>query len=346
MDNQRFDQLARMVARGASRRQLLKGLAGGVVATGFVGVARGARPAAAQDDVCTGAGGECSTGEDCCSGLCSESGICYCVDPDFPPVGCPCFTYDPDPCGGGTVICCPTTNDPSDPGICTRDSVGCNPQGCRAPGNSCEINDDCCEGSCSDEGVCYCLDPSRPGLGCSCDTGTESPCGVDAALTCCPTTNTPGGPGICTSDSVGCEPVGCSGAGDGCATNDDCCAGSCSDAGICYCEDPDRPALGCPCTTGTEDACGDTTLVCCSTGGAPGSYGVCTSGSVGCEPTGDDDDDGGATVTPAPVTTLPGTGVGPSGSDSSVGRFAPLALLTGGAAVAWRVLRGKPSSAE
>jgi hypothetical protein len=250
-----------MVARGASRRQVLKGLAGGAIAGGVLGATRFAPHAAAQDDTCVGAGDDCTSGTECCSGLCSDSGVCYCEDPDRPVVGCDCDTGTQDACGGGTEICCATTS-------------------------------------------------------------------------------TPGGPGVCTSSSVGCNPTGeCAGAGDSCSTNDDCCAGSCSADGICYCEDPDRPALGCPCTTGTESACGDSTLVCCSTGGDPGAEGVCTSGSVGCNPTGDDDD----TV---PVTTLPGTGIGPSGGTSAAGRLGPLALLTGGAAVAWRLLRGKPSTTE
>src|SRR3712207_2288137 len=54
------------------------------------------------------------------------------------------------------------------------------------------------------------------------------------------------------------------------------------------CTDPSRPGVGCACTTGTEDPCGDNTLLCCANdaGAAPGSPGTCTPSSVGCNPTG------------------------------------------------------------
>jgi hypothetical protein len=54
------------------------------------------------------------------------------------------------------------------------------------------------------------------------------------------------------------------------------------------CTDPSRPGVGCDCTTGVEDACGPTTLLCCATepNAAPGSPGVCTPSSVGCNPRG------------------------------------------------------------
>src|SRR5436190_23638906 len=54
------------------------------------------------------------------------------------------------------------------------------------------------------------------------------------------------------------------------------------------CTDPDRPGVGCACTTGTNDACGPTTLLCCPSdvNGAPGSPGTCTPSSVGCNPRG------------------------------------------------------------
>jgi hypothetical protein len=358
MDGQRFDLLARAIARGGSRRQVLKGLAGGALAGGFLGAVRAPR-AAAQDE-CVPGGGSCETGDDCCSGLCNQNGICYCTDPSRPPIGCPCTTGTDDACGDTTLLCCPTTNEPGGPGICTSGMVGCNPLGCHQPGESCEINGDCCQGQCSDEGVCYCTDPDRPGIGCSCTTGTENPCG-DTTLVCCATSNAPGGPGICTSGSVGCEPVGCSGAGDPCGADEDCCAGTCGDDGFCFCEDPSRPALGCPCTIGRENACGDTSLVCCTNSDDPNGFGICTSDSVGCEPTGGEEEggeEGGGTTGGGTTgsettgggtsagTTLPSTGAGMRGGDDTAGRLAPLALLGAGAALVGRRLRGRPSSAE
>ncbi|MFN8591684.1 MAG: hypothetical protein U0031_09520 [Thermomicrobiales bacterium] len=54
------------------------------------------------------------------------------------------------------------------------------------------------------------------------------------------------------------------------------------------CTDPARPGVGCACTTGTEHPCGENTLLCCAAdpNAAPGSPGVCTPSSVGCNPRG------------------------------------------------------------
>lgn len=54
------------------------------------------------------------------------------------------------------------------------------------------------------------------------------------------------------------------------------------------CSDPARPGVGCACVTGVDDACGPTTLLCCPTDptAPPGSRGICTPGSVGCNPRG------------------------------------------------------------
>lgn len=371
MDNQRFDRISRLIARSASRREALKGIAA-VIGGGAMASIAGARLASAQETGDVPPGGECESGSDCTTGLCSQEGICYCVDPDEPLNGCPCTTGTLDPCGADTLVCCGTTETPGGPGVCTPDSIGCNPTGeCTAqPGDSCEVDADCCQGSCSEEGICYCEDPSRPWIGCSCTTDTESPCGGGTAI-CCPSSDLPGGPGICTSDSVGCNPTGecTSDPGGSCATDADCCQGSCSEEGICYCEDPSRPWIGCSCTTGTEDPCGGGTVLCCPASDLPGGPGICTSGSVGCNPTGCHgesetcevdtdccDDlicDGGAcssgqapepdvTPTPAPdgsgpVTTLPSTGAGGgSGGDSGwIGATA----LGGAAALAASLLR-------
>jgi hypothetical protein len=78
--------------------------------------------------------------------------------------------------------------------------------------------------------------------------------------------------------------------GGECTTSDDCTYGSCSDEGLCYCENPDEPVIGCPCTTGTQDPCYGTTAVCCADGVAPaaGAEGFCVSDMVGCQTPVDD----------------------------------------------------------
>lgn len=139
-----------------------------------------------------------------------------------------------------------------------------------------------------------CTDPSRPGVGCPCITGTREPCGP-TTLVCCKNDpdGPPGSPGTCTSSMVGCNPMGpqtpsCS--SHGCRCNggvENAC-----DAGLICC--PDRPDLpggpgrcvkdehcnqtdcqdaGCLCQSGTRDGCTNG-LVCCahdsSAAGGPG----------------------------------------------------------------------------
>lgn len=54
------------------------------------------------------------------------------------------------------------------------------------------------------------------------------------------------------------------------------------------CTDPARPGVGCLCATGTQNPCGETTLLCCAddANAAPGARGTCTPSSVGCNPLG------------------------------------------------------------
>jgi len=235
MDDQRFDNLSRIIARSTTRRTTIKGIAaaiGGGVFAGVFGVR--AQRAGAQG---TGEpGSDCESGDDCASGQCSDGGVCYCVDPARPWLGCDCNTGTEAPCDGGSLVCCATGAEPGGPGICTSASVGCEPTGeCSSdPGEACETDADCCTGTCSDEGVCFCSDPSRPWIGCPCNTGTEGPCGGGSEL-CCPTGSEPGGPGVCTSSMAGCQTPGeCTASGDACASSAECCDELvCLDSGIC-----------------------------------------------------------------------------------------------------------------
>ncbi len=70
MDGQRFDELTKSLARGTSRRRMLKGLAGGAMA---VLLGRGVRDVAAGGTFTCGAGvGACPSGLICCSGSCKN----------------------------------------------------------------------------------------------------------------------------------------------------------------------------------------------------------------------------------------------------------------------------------
>lgn len=181
-------------------------------------------------------------------------------------------------------------------------------QGTLQPGEECMSNDECASGLC--DGVCYCENSAEPWLGCSCTTGTEGPCG-GGTLLCCATGTEPGGPGICTSASVGCDPIGeCSAPGESCEETGCCELGECSASGFCL-----------SCTTGTENPCGSLatefggTWVCCpAAGGAPGSTGTCVEESE-C------------------ISDLPDTGTGPLTTAADNRWMGPLALLGAGAAI-------------
>ena len=313
-------------------------------------------------------GDSCTSNEDCCQGSCSEGGVCYCEDPSRPLIGCWCDPEAEGSCGDNTLVCCSVEGG----GVCTSGSVGCNPTGeCTSdPGGACTTDSDCCEGRCSEEGVCYCSDPARPWIGCSCNLGTEAPCGGTTAV-CCPTTGSemPGGVGVCTSDSVGCQVDECNAfAGGACESDADCCEGSCSEDGVCYCLDPAEPQRGCVCSTEIEDPCGSKTLLCCPVEDMTPGSGICTPDRLGCEPTGEcgakgdsckqhDDccgylhclegvcskphhphnpkpDSGGGTTT---VPTLPSTGSGPQSDELSP--WLGAAALAGAAAIAARKLQ-------
>src|SRR6478609_1616422 len=186
MDDQRFDNLSRIIARSTTRRATVKGIAaaiGGGVFAGVFGV-RAQRAMAESAEP----GGACNSNRDCTTGLCSAegrtSGFCYCEDPARPWLGCDCI---PDPSDQGqcvdvTLICCADGAG----GVCTSASTGCPPTSeCnQGPGQVCSGDEECCTGTCM-SGVCACLTDTEPWLGCPCDREDEPrPCGMDGSLVC------------------------------------------------------------------------------------------------------------------------------------------------------------------
>src|SRR6478752_4531842 len=273
MDDQRFDNLSRIIARSTTRRSTVKGIAaaigGGVFASVF-GV-RAQRASAAGGDVAPG--GACTGDTDCAEGTCSEAGVCFCNDPDRPSIGCTCNTGDADPCGG-SPICCPSSDLPGSTGICVPASEGCNPTGncmdvgeecgegadccagflcdsgtcinnCQEPGGLCEFDENCCIGTCM-SGTCACLTADEPWRGCACNPQGDGQCGGGGGLICC----ADGEGGICSSASTGCNPTGgCTQEpGQECSGDDDCCTGTCME-GVCACLTASEPWLGCDCDT-------------------------------------------------------------------------------------------------
>jgi hypothetical protein len=105
MDQNRFDDLTRALARGTSRRQALKLLGGGLAGSllAFLGVGE-----AAADD-CKRNGKACKKNKQCCSGNCAN-GFCA---PLCPPCDA-CST-----CSGGTCVSSCGSGETCDPtGIC------------------------------------------------------------------------------------------------------------------------------------------------------------------------------------------------------------------------------------
>ena len=77
MDGQRFDELTRTLAAGASRRAALRILAGGAAA-GFLTLVRGSG-ARADEGGCKRTGKHCRRPDQCCSGVCLADGTCGCA---------------------------------------------------------------------------------------------------------------------------------------------------------------------------------------------------------------------------------------------------------------------------
>lgn len=285
MDQDRFDQLTRVVASSSSRRSLIRAAIGS--AAGAVLAAIGVRPAEAdvrscvqcRRGVCTPVrnGTRCGQCGTCTNGFCamdrSSCGTCqYCETADMT---CrPTPRDEGEPCGscgtceGGT---CKRNAD-----ACDEDCERCkgNPRSgfsCASrcsgdkkccPGGRCIAPDDCCEGQhrCADDTCCF---EDCCGSTC-CDPGTQQCCGglccskeatcINDALCClgqeCPV---PGTDQIrcCSGGAFCCEALGV------CVTSpEECCRQTCNSCEKCNTDDfscePDPGKAGQRCDTDTR----------------------------------------------------------------------------------------------
>ncbi|MGH2616731.1 MAG: hypothetical protein ACRDJC_15970, partial [Thermomicrobiales bacterium] len=166
---------------------------------------------------CTGQGcdcnggvlGACDTGLVCCQdgvAIPGGAGTCQpedqCAPPPCTSEGCECNGGVQGACDGGLICCQTDPSVPGGPGTCQPEAA-CGPPPCTDNGGGCDATCNwgdscagCCSGYCNDTGQC---DNAPPvvctGAGCACTTGTEAPC--DEGLTCCATSDLPGGPGVC-----------------------------------------------------------------------------------------------------------------------------------------------------
>jgi len=93
MNDATFDNLTRLLGSRPSRRQVLKGIAGGGTLA-VAGMTSAVENAAAQ---CLEDGVTCAAGTECCSGACSASlGVCVTMDE---------CVADGDPCTDGSECC-------------------------------------------------------------------------------------------------------------------------------------------------------------------------------------------------------------------------------------------------
>ena len=114
MDDQRFDEVARGLATGISRRTLLRLF--GVGGAGFLGSGgalarlRSDVVAAPPPDACqTQLGGHCTTAIPCCHGICDDDGRCGCLPGKVPCDGAcvapVAFESDAANCGACGKVC-------------------------------------------------------------------------------------------------------------------------------------------------------------------------------------------------------------------------------------------------
>ena len=198
MDGQRFDRFTRALASGASRRWIVRLLAGGVVAAGTA-IARRTEGEAAQSACTVACAGLPGPQQAACKKACRECAgdidrVCIERGPLGPArfVCCPAGTF----CIGGEGFCCPNGTEP----CFGPDGITCCPAG-----TICDFETGACLDECPGNSGCF---GSTCAPGCFCVSSTE-------------------GNGACVSaEFANCDAPQCE-------TSADCGGGVCVDASEC-----------------------------------------------------------------------------------------------------------------
>ena len=343
MDGQRFDDVARLIGTGASRRRVIKGMFAGVLGIGGVSALRSSASAGG----CISTGGSCISSDNECCGF-ADGIVC---------AGVPRTCQSTGSCAGGTGPC----NTVKGLNCCVENGLECvatdgDDGTCVACGlltDGCDVDSDCCG-----ELFCYagaCVDaipPCESDDDCSrgqicCLSGDANACisneccGPDDPIHCDNETQ------FCTDEKICVLLEG----RDECQEDSDCfeitgegeiapicCGGVCAQIECCTDdEDPNaRCADGTSCFEGycdpicsSDDDC-DTDTCCCPDGTCSGDC---------CEATGPVNEPETPVDEPETPVVLPNTG---AGSDSGNGALLGAGLLVAGAAY----LAGKKVKAE
>lgn len=273
MDDSRFDRLTRTLARGASRRTVLKTLAGSLLGLGVVSSAQ-------AETLCGGPGVHCVIDDECCLGSCENrrcacpfgqrfcddvcAECCYdgdCLDNGRCEAGScvsTCLTAGQDGCADATPCC---AGHACCGGTCLAGADCCTAQGGAACGDACcgGATPRCCQdGTCIPDGGC-CGDGDCAGSAEPCRQGVCQPdhtCGVQVTVgaSCasgdaCTTGATCQSDGTCGSgtavtcdDGLACTTDSCD-AGTGCVHTLQ--EGFCLIAGACYASGDANPGNAC-----------------------------------------------------------------------------------------------------
>jgi len=301
VDEQRFDDLARALAGGASRRRIVKGMMAGL-AGALLGSGRG-RAARAQQTValggqcsafganaecsqagtpaggvpvicsdngvlrdgtfncCRNAGGVCSADFQCCGAALCANGICGGGGTTGLPLGSQCTATSQCSQAGGAVVC-------GDNGFLRDGATNC----CRNEGGVCTGEAGCCGALPCVNGVCGGTAASGLPPGALCTASAE--CSQSGGPTVC------GGNGVANDGALNC----CRAEGGACANAAACCGGLSCTNGVCSGGATGGSlALGATCTAASQCSQQGGAVVCTDNGIAPdGSLNCCRNAGGAC----------------------------------------------------------------